>query len=113
MALAIIFSIACTNSYAQSEIKITQDSLPAIIKQELKKKYSGYAVNEVMLLTEKTKSVIYKIELQKKNNLVRLEYDVAGTLISKSKSKIYSFDGTEKPRRLKPSENNDGHNHQH
>ena len=34
---------------------------------------------------DKTKSVTYKIELQKKNNLVQLEYDVAGKLISKSK----------------------------
>ena len=113
IAMLLLSSIGMKITFAQSEIKTTLDSLPTAVKAELKNKYSDYAVNSITMTTDKTKSVTYKMELQKKNNIVQLEYDVAGKLISKSKRKIYSFDGTEKPPKSKPSENNDGHNHQH
>ena len=85
IAILLLSSIGMKITFAQSEIKTTLDSLPTAVKAELKNKYSDYAVNSIAMTTDKTKSVTYKIELQKKNNLVQLEYDVAGKLISKSK----------------------------
>ncbi len=110
----MLFLLAGNFIWAQSKIKTTLDSLPTAVKAELKKRYSDYTTNSIAMTTDKTKSVTCKIELQKKNNLIQLEYDVGGKLISISKSKIYSFDGTEKPPKSKSSNNNDGHGgHQH
>jgi hypothetical protein len=93
--------------------KITADSLPAIIHDELHKQYATYSVNSIYKSTDELQNTIYKIEVQKKSKLVELVYDNQGKLISKEKSKIYSFDGTEKPKAA-PSQSNDGHSgHQH
>lgn len=109
---AINFVWMIPKIYAQTETKISNDSLPSVVKEELKKKYSNYKVNGVTMVTEKAKPSTYKIEVQKKNNIVELLYDANGNIIGKSKSKIYSYDGTEKPK-SPPVKSNDGHNHQH
>lgn len=96
---------------AQTEIKLPEDSLPKSIHNELHKKYSSYAVNSIVKKSDKG-SVSYALELQRKNNLLRLLYDANGKLLDKDKSKIYTYDGTE-PVKSKPVQSNDGHNHQH
>lgn len=111
--ITLLLFLTVNNVFAQSELKIKTDSLPSLIKEELKKKYIKYEVNSTTMITEKGKSTIYKIELQKKNNVLDLVYDASGTLISKSKSKVYSYDGTEKPK-SQPANSSDGHSgHQH
>ena len=70
IAMLLLSSIGMKITFAQSEIKTTLDSLPTAVKAELKNKYSDYSVNSIAMTTDKTKSVTYKIELQKKNNLV-------------------------------------------
>lgn len=100
-------------AFAQTETKIKQDSLPPTVHNELHKQYVAYTVNSIYKVTDKQQNIIYKIEVQKKSKLIELVYDNQGKLISKQKNKIYSFDGTEKPK-SSPTQSNDGHSgHQH
>lgn len=101
--------------FAQTETKIKQDSLPTTVHNELHKKYAAYAVNSVLKITDFQQKHKYKIEVQKKSTVIELIYDNDGKLISKEKSKIYSFDGTEKiTPKSEPSKSNEGHSgHQH
>lgn len=101
-----------THAFAQIETKIQNDSLPAIIHNELHKKYASYVVNSVLRIVDMHQNIVYNVEKQKNATLIRLVYSSKGILISKEKSKIYSFDGTE-PIKSKPIQTNDGHNHQH
>lgn len=87
---------------AQTETKIPEDSLPAFAHNELHKKYSGYTVNSIFRKVDTLQSVTYKVEVQKKTTQIELLYDKRGKLICKEKSKIYTYDGTEKPK-SKPS----------
>lgn len=101
---------------AQTETKIHKDSLPSTVKEHLHKKYYDYVVAEAVKATDKNGAVIYKVlakrvRSEQETIVYDLRYDAAGKLISKSKSKIYTFDGTEK--KNKPSKGNDGHNHVH
>ncbi len=97
---------------AQTETKIVLDSLPVLIKVELAKEYHTFKVNHITRNTDNKDSVTYRIELQKKNTMVKLIYDKNGMLISKQKSKVFTYDDTEKPKSA-PKKHNDGHNHQH
>lgn len=98
---------------AQTETKISKDSLPSTIHAELHKKYAAYAVNSVLKITDKQQNITYKVEVQKKSTMIELHYDKDGKLISKDKSKVYTYDGTEKPKST-PVKSNDGHSgHQH
>lgn len=110
--VSVIFLIALTNiCNAQTEIKIPEDSLPSAVHDAVHKKYSNYKINSVAKKTGQ-QTVTYSLELQKKTTLLRLIYAADGNLISKDKSKIFTFDGTE-PVKSKPAQSNDGHNHQH
>ena len=108
---AIYFTAHTNVCMAQSAIKIPEDSLPKIIHDELHKKYSAYKVNSITKKSEHEK-ITYSLEIQKKNTLLRLLYDSDGKLLSKDKSKIFTFYGTE-PVKSKPVQSDDGHNHQH
>ncbi len=108
--------LALTNiCSAQTETNVPQDSLPAAAHNELHKKYVAYAVISIIKITDKQQKITYKVEVQKKTTSIELHYDKEGNLISKEKSKIYSFVGTEKikPKSV-PSKSNDsqgGHQH--
>lgn len=109
LSLTLLIINVCS---AQTETKIPGDSLPALVHNELYKKYSGYTVNSIFKKVDKLQNVTYKIEVQKKTTQIELLYDKHGELISKEKSKIYTYDGTEKSRSpSSPSKSNDGHNH--
>jgi hypothetical protein len=95
---------------AQTQTKIPQDSLPLVTHNELHKKYAAYTVNSISKITDMQQNITYKVEVQKKTTMIELLYDNQGKLISKEKSQIYY--GTE-PVKSKPSQSNDGHNHQH
>lgn len=109
LSLALIIVNVCL---AQTETKIQEDSLPSIIHDELHKKYAHYTVNTISKNTDKLQSTIYKVEVQKKSTLIELHYDIQGKLINKKKSKVYTYDGVEKPKPPSlPNESNDGHRH--
>ena len=112
VTLSVSFLISLTNiCKAQTEINIQEDSLPKVRPDELHKKYKNYAVSSIVK-NALHQEVIYSLEIQKKTTLLRLVYSGDGKLISKYKSKILTYDGTE-PVKSKPSLSNDKHNHQH
>ena len=99
------------SSYAQTETKIKRSELPGPVKAELNAKYVKYTVNKIIKKENKSKEITFRVEVQKKNTVYTLVYDNNGELIAKTKSKTFTFDGTEKPK--KQYNSNDGHNHNH
>ncbi len=109
LSLTLVVINVCS---AQTETKLHEDSLPAIVHNELHKKYAHYTVNSISKKVDQLQNITYKIEVQKKSTVIDLLYDKQGKLIGKEKSKVYSYDGTEKSRSpSSPSKSNDGHNH--
>lgn len=108
LGVALVIINDCS---AQVESKIQEDSLPVIIHNDLHKKYAHYATNSVLKKTDNLQNITYRIEIQKKSTVIELLYDKEGKLISKVKSKVYSYDGTEKP--MAPSSNQSNHGHGH
>lgn len=108
----LLLTISVNCFYAQTNTKIKADELPEIAKAELDKKFKKYEVNSVVKKEDEQKNITYEVELQKSNSLVYLVYDLKGTLISKNKSKIFSFDNEKQEKKAQPKAN-DGHNHSH
>lgn len=97
---------------AQTDAKIDLDSLPSTIKNDLAKEYKMFNINLITKDTDDKDSITYSIELQKKNTMISLIYDGRGKLLSKEKSKVFTYDDSEKPKSA-PKKRNDDHNHQH
>ena len=99
--------------FAQTETKIPQDSLPAIVQNALLKKYASFKTEGIFKISDKQNVITYRVELEKKEKSVVLIYDIQGNLNSREKSKILTYDGSEKlPSKSESS--NDGHTgHQH
>ncbi|MGB0390586.1 MAG: hypothetical protein ACPGD5_03395 [Salibacteraceae bacterium] len=89
VALLLISSIS---GFSQEKKKYGDLPIPA--KEELKTKYKKYAINSIFLEDEDGKST-FKVEVQKKSTGYYLVYDLDGILLSKTKFKSFSFDGTE------------------
>lgn len=96
---------------AQTTSNIKTEQLPEIAHVKLDKKYSKYKVNSMVKKEDKQKRTTYQIEVQKKNTVFTLVFDENGKLLSKRKSKSFTYDGTEPVRKTQPS--HDGHNHTH
>ena len=104
-------------SSSQTEIIISQDSLPSAIKEHLHKKYHDYSIVSSAKTTDKNGNITYKAEVNKSESsnriiIIALVFDTSGKILSINKSKQYYYDGTEKSK-PKPTNSNDGHNHQH
>ena len=114
----MLFLLAGNFIWAQTEIKISKDSLPSIVKENLHKKYHGYTVAEAVKATDKNGVVMYKIHAKRKKSeqetiVYELHYALSGKFISKKKDKEIYYDGSEKSK-PKPTKSNDGHGgHQH
>ena len=102
---------AINSSYAQTETKIKRSELPEPVKVELNRRYSKYMMNKIVKAQDEIKGAIYKIEVQKKNTVFALVYNENGELIDKTKSKVFTYDGTEKPKQQQNK--HDGHDHHH
>lgn len=101
---------------AQSDVKITKDSLPLQVKDEFEKKYQGYVVSKVFKAVGRNGVKTYRLVVRKavsikKTIIYDLLYDATGKLLSKKKDKEIFY--TESPKRQKaPSHSmGDGHNH--
>lgn len=110
MKLLIILLFSPLLLLGQTEAKISLDSLPSGIRAELTQKYSKFKIHYTAKIIDKQQNITYKIELQKKDKLIVLIYNMNGILIQKLKSKVYTFDDSKKPKK-KPAHNDDGHNH--
>jgi hypothetical protein len=106
MVLILLAEIKYLN--AQNQRQYHKDSLPEVIKKDIIRQYSSYIVNSCDIEFEKGIITKYKIELQKKKRALDLIYDSDGKFLEKRKSKIFTFNCTEK---TEPKD--DGHNHQH
>jgi len=107
--LLLYFAINLT--FAQTETRIKRSELPDQINTELKAKYVKYIVNEIIKKENQTKETIFEVEVQKKNTVYTLVYNNKGELIDKTKSKSFTFEGTEKSKKIYDS--HDGHDHVH
>ena len=87
-----VLLLANVSGFGQEKKKYGDLPIPA--KEELKTKYKKYAINSV-LLEEKEGTSTFKVEVQKKSTGYYLIYDLEGVLLSKTKFKSFSFDGTE------------------
>lgn len=112
MKILLILFLFPLYAHAQTEVQIISDSLPLNVRTILMDKYNTYTVNTIYKNINKSGEVSYKIELQKKNKLLELTFNESGKLLSKEKSKIYTFKDKGKPKQT-PSNSGDGHNHQH
>lgn len=109
---ALILSIlAITVCSAQTEIKIPEDSLPVAAHNELHKEYARYHVNSIIKKVDKEQKIAYKVEVQKKTRLIKLQFDTEGNTISKQKSRVFTYDGTEPVKRPTDNHRGGGHNH--
>lgn len=100
LIIILVTSLWCFVSnvvHAQMENKIKVGEVPAAIKTELNKKYKKYTINSIIKKGNDGNDITFNIEVQKKNKLVKLVYDTKGNLLDKKTSKIFTFDGTEKP----------------
>jgi hypothetical protein len=113
--LTVLFIASALGGVAQNSVKIKMDELPMSSHAQIHGKYAKYHINGMYRKTDAKGDVSYKVELQKKRNVVYLVFNPDGELIDKRKTKEYSFDGSEKPSRPAGSGNggHSGHNHNH
>ena len=100
---------------AQTITNIQYDSLPALVREQVLKKYSKYKVSDVKKTVGNTGAINYLVEARMQQNqntvsVVSLVYFPSGTLISSKKEKEVSYTGNE-PVRDVPHNSSDGHNH--
>lgn len=115
--ILLLFLLLPLWGMAQTETKITKDSLPAQVKEEFAKKYKGYSVAKAIKAMDKVGMVTYRLEARKaksanETTIYDLVYDGQGKLISKKKDKEIFYTETPPKRQQTPShQQNDGHKH--
>jgi len=112
--LLVVFTAFTLNSVElkAQKTKIKVKDLPENIQDQLNDKYSKYVTKSTIKVQDDKDQVTYEVELQKKNNLLLLEFDESGELLFSEKSHSYTFDGTEPVK--KKSNSSDGHSgHSH
>lgn len=99
---------------AQSDEKIGMEELPDQAHTLLHGKYNKYHINYIHRKLDKEDVETYEVELQKRSKLVTLIYDGQGELLSSTKSKMFTYDGTEPVKNSTGgSGGHAGHNHTH
>tara|TARA_R110002072_G_scaffold171058_4_gene324795 strand:- start:1062 stop:1430 length:369 start_codon:yes stop_codon:yes gene_type:complete len=101
LLIAALVAVSCFNADAQTKTEIEMEALPAAAHDLIHGKYAKYGVNSMLKKQDKNDVLTFEVELQKQSKLVTLTYNAEGTLLDTQKSKVFSFDGTEKP--SKPS----------
>lgn len=98
---------------AQTSTKIKMDELPVAAHDLIHGKYAKYRVNSMVKKLDKNEVLTYEVELQRKSKVINLTYNAQGDLLDTQKSKVFSFDGSERPSR--PSggggDGHSGHSH--
>jgi hypothetical protein len=96
-----------TSLFAQNKIVLKEATVA--VQEIVADKYEKYHVESVQVNKDSTE---YVVELLKKTRTLKLVLSHDGVLISKTKGRIYSYDGTEKPRNDgTPHNEHDGHVH--
>lgn len=106
---ATLAVLVCLSGSVCAQEKQNLKDTPVAVQELLAKKYAKYKVASIRLNEKATE---YKVELEKGSRTVSLVLDTDGTILSKNKGRIYSYDGTEKPPNDgTPHNERDGHQH--
>ncbi len=105
-----------TTSFAQTELKISLDTLPKQVKEQLHHKFHEYSIASIMQKTDEKGIITYLLTTRRDKNssetiVYQLIYDSSGKLMSKKKEKEFYYTGKEKST-PKPSGGQEG-GHQH
>ena len=107
LSVLIVLVGMSTSLFAQDKIGLKEATVA--VQDIVADKYKKYHIESVHVNKDSTE---YVVELLKKTRTLRLVLGQDGALISKTKGRIYSFDGTEKPRNDgTPHNEHDGHTH--
>lgn len=116
--LFIFFSTVCiTTCFAQTELKISIDSLPKLVKEQLHHKFHEYSIASILQKTDEKGIITYLLTARRDKNssetiVYYLIYDSSGKLISKKKEKEFYYTGKEnKSTPVTPSGSHGGHQH--
>lgn len=114
----IFFSTVCiTTCFAQTELKISLDSLPKQVKEQLHHKFHEYSIASILQKTDETGVLIYLLTIRRDKNssetiVYHLIYDSSGKLLNKKKEKEFYYTGKEnKSTPITPSGSPGGHQH--
>lgn len=103
---------------AQIETKIPTDSLPLPVKEQLHKNFHDYSFSKAVKMNMPGGAIHYSLVAGKEKNpsvtvIYELTYDAAGNILSKEKSKSFTYDSSKEPK-PKSTYSNDRHGgHQH
>ncbi len=106
---ATLALLVCTSGSVCAQEKQDLKDTPEAVQELMAKKYSKYRIADLTWNKETTE---YKVELEKGSRTVSLVLAADGAVLSKTKGRIYSYDGTEKPPNDgTPHNQHDGHKH--
>ena len=99
-----VFFFIAQNSIAQSEwVEVRVNEIPDTVVNVVKKDYNKYAVNETTKKENESGEILFRFEIQKKNTVYHLVFNADAKLISKTKSKSFTFDGDDMKKKKKSS----------
>ena len=82
-------------SECMAQEKILLEDAPEAVRAHLSEKYAKY---KVISVKRKKVPEEYSIEMEKGERTVSLVLDAQGAMLSRTKGRMYSFDGTETPK---------------
>lgn len=107
--LLVMIGLAGVSTSVVAQGKIVLKEASVAVQDIVEDKYKKYNVESVHVNKDSTE---YVVELLKGSRTLKLVLGHEGSLISKTKGRIYSFDGTEKPPNNGTQHNaGDGHKH--
>lgn len=121
VAFLLLFSFIVwgitTTSFAQTELKISLDSLPKQVQEQLHHKFHEYSITSILQKTDEKGIITYLLTARRDKNssetiVYYLIYDSSGKLRSKKKEKEFYYTGKEnKSTPVTPSGSQGGHQH--
>lgn len=92
MVVMVLWTVLGGLSSAFAQEKILLEDTPEAVQALVAKKYAKY---KVVGVKEKKQPKEYSIEMEKGERTVSLVLDDSGEVLSKTKGRMYSYDGTE------------------
>tara|TARA_R110001592_G_scaffold234170_2_gene491811 strand:- start:56 stop:433 length:378 start_codon:yes stop_codon:yes gene_type:complete len=101
ISVITISILSITNGFGQTELKIPQDSLPKLVKEQLHHKFHDYSIAASIKKTDENGLVTYLLDAKREKNssetiVYHLVYNSSGKLMKKKKEKEIYYTGREK-----------------
>lgn len=104
LPLLLLLVLGSSSLFAQQKLELRDT--PAPVQELIKGKYAKYRITAVSINKEQTE---YHIELEKGEKALMLDLAADGRIISKTKTRIYSFDGDDpEPSNFPQPDDDDG-----